>query len=219
MITSENIEKLAVALSKAQSAMTGAKKSEKNLFFKSKYSNLESVIEAISEPFAFNGLCFVQGAEFNEGRISVKTRIIHSSGQWIESDTVLPPTKNDAQGYGSAITYARRYGLQSLAGVPSVDDDGNAAVKHQAESVALDTEMLEKIRTIENSDELKALFKSLPEKVAQAYLKPFRDARSRIDYEKDVKLAKYLEEDKAKKAAKEKPTKGKPTANQPTQHP
>jgi len=219
MITSENIDKLALALCKAQNAMTGAKKSEKNLFFKSKYSNLESVIDAISEPFAFNSLCFVQGAEFNEGRISVKTRIIHSSGQWIESDTVLPPTKNDAQGYGSAITYARRYGLQSLAGVPSVDDDGNAAVEHQAESVVLDTEMLEKIRTIESGEELKAMFKSLPEKVAQAYLKPFRDARSRIEHDKDVKLAKYLEEDKAKKAAKEKPLKGKPTANQITQQP
>ena len=133
--------------------------------------------------------------------------------QWIEADTLLPPTKNDAQAYGSAITYAKRYGLQSLAGVPSLDDDGNDAVKHQAESVALDGEVLKKIHAIEDSDELKAMFKSFPQKVAQAYLKPFRDARSRIDHEKDAKLAKYLEEDKAKKAAKEKPITLKSSVN------
>jgi hypothetical protein len=131
METSESINDLAAALSKAQSQMTGAKKSANNPFFKSKYSDLAEVMEAISEPFADNDLCFVQGAEVKDNLISVKTRIIHASGQWIESDTVLPPTKNDAQGYGSAITYAKRYGLQALAGVPSVDDDGNAAVAHK----------------------------------------------------------------------------------------
>ena len=61
--------------------------------------------------------------------IVVTTRIMHSSGEWIEGDCILPPTKADAQGYGSAITYAKRYGLQAMAGVPSVDDDGNDAVK------------------------------------------------------------------------------------------
>ena len=130
MLTSEQINDLAGALSKAQATMTGAKKSAANPFFKSKYSDLAEVMQAISAPFADNDLCFVQGAEVKDNLISVKTRIIHASGQWIESDTVLPPTKNDAQGYGSAITYAKRYGLQALAGVPSVDDDGNAAVQH-----------------------------------------------------------------------------------------
>jgi len=131
MKTSDNIEKLAGALCQAQSAMTGAKKGANNPFFKSNYSDLAMVIEAINQPFSDNGLCFVQGAEMNENRVSVVTRIIHISGQWIESETQLPPTKNDAQGVGSAISYAKRYGLQALAGVPSVDDDGNQAVKQQ----------------------------------------------------------------------------------------
>ncbi len=130
MKTSESIKELANALCKAQALMTGAKKASNNPFFKSKYSDLSSVMEAISIPFAENGLCFVQGAELDENKIAVKTRIMHSSGEWIESTTQLPPTKNDAQGYGSAITYAKRYGLQALAGVPSIDDDGNEAVKH-----------------------------------------------------------------------------------------
>jgi hypothetical protein len=129
MKTSEIINEIATALSKAQGEMSGAKKAANNPFFKSKYSDLSMVVEAISQPFANNGLSFIQGAEFDENRIAVTTRIMHTSGQWVESTTYLPPTKNDAQGYGSAITYARRYGLQALAGVPSVDDDGNEAVK------------------------------------------------------------------------------------------
>ena len=130
MNTSEQINELAAALSKAQASMTGAQKDSNNPFFKSSYADLSSVMESISTPFADNGLSFVQSPGFDEGLVSVTTRIMHSSGQWIEGTTVLPPTKNDAQGYGSAITYAKRYGLQAMAGVPSVDDDGNAAVKH-----------------------------------------------------------------------------------------
>ena len=135
MKTSENINELATALSKAQSEMTGAVKSTKN-FFKSTCSDLASVCAAISKPFSDNGLSFIQSPEFSEQHIQVVTRIMHSSGQWIEGVVTLPPTKNDAQGYGSAITYGRRYGLQAMAGVPSVDDDGQDAVKHKTEKPA-----------------------------------------------------------------------------------
>jgi len=130
MKTSDSITKIAEALSKAQATMTGAKKASANPFFKSKYSDLSSVMEAISESFAANGLSFIQSPGFDGERVTVETRIMHFSGEWIEGCCVLPPTKNDAQGYGSAITYAKRYGLQAMAGVPSVDDDGNEAVKH-----------------------------------------------------------------------------------------
>ena len=132
MKTSESINKIAAALSKAQGEMAGANKAQNNPFYKSKYSDLSEVMAAIRSPFANNNLAFVQGAEFDENRIAVTTKIMHSSGQWIEATTTLPPTKNDAQGYGSAITYAKRYGLQALAGVPSIDDDANAAVTHAA---------------------------------------------------------------------------------------
>lgn len=131
MKTSESIAAIAAALSKAQADMTGAKKVNANPFFKSNYADLRHVMEAISKPFADNELSFIQSPGFDGERITVTTRIMHSSGEWIEGTTVLPPTKNDAQGYGSAITYAKRYGLQAMAGVPSVDDDGNAAVQHK----------------------------------------------------------------------------------------
>ena len=132
MKTSNEINEIAKALCAAQSEMSGAKKDSKNPFFKSSYSDLASVMQAISLPFAAHGLCFVQAAEANEQRVSVTTRIIHTSGQWLEAATELPPTKADAQGWGSAITYAKRYGLQALCGVPSVDDDGQEAVKRVA---------------------------------------------------------------------------------------
>lgn len=128
MKTSESIKNIAAALCKAQAEMKGAKMDAANPFFNSKYANLAEVIRAVSEPFANNSLSFVQSPGFVDGMISVTTRIIHVSGEWIEGETILPPTKNDAQGYGSAITYGKRYGLQAMAGVPSVDDDGNAAV-------------------------------------------------------------------------------------------
>ena len=136
MKTSESIAALADALSKAQAEMTGAKKSAKNPFFKSSYSDLASVMEAISSPFSEHGLSFVQSPGFVDGMVSVTTRIMHSSGEWIEGVCILPPTKADAQGYGSAITYAKRYGLQAMAGVPSIDDDGNDAVKHKEDAPA-----------------------------------------------------------------------------------
>lgn len=130
MRTSEQINEIATALNAAQSEMTGAKKSAANPFFKSQYADLSSVMEAISKPFAAHGLSFIQSAGMADGWISVTTRIMHTSGQWIESDPLaLPPVKNDPQAFGSAVTYAKRYSLQALCGVPSVDDDGNAATQ------------------------------------------------------------------------------------------
>jgi len=194
MITSENIEKLAVALSKAQGEMKGAKKDSKNPHWKSTYSDLLSVCNAVSQPFANNGLCFVQGAEFHEGKISIKTRIIHASGQWIESDTILPPTKNDAQGYGSAITYGRRYGLQSLAGVPSVDDDGEHAVKTKAP--VYDQTLIGQIMDAKTEGDITALFNSIKHETATAHRPLFHNRRIEIKEQakKDAKAKEELVE-------------------------
>ena len=90
----------------------------------------DSVIEAINTPFSKNGLCFVQSPEFSEKGVVVTTRIMHKSGQWIEGSILIPVLKNDAQAVGSAITYGKRYSLQGMCGVPSVDDDGNMATQN-----------------------------------------------------------------------------------------
>ena len=191
MKTSESIDKLATALNKAQASMTGAKKASNNPFFKSKYSDLSEVMAAISQPFSENGLCFVQGAEFDENKIAVSTRVIHTSGQWIESITVLPPTKNDAQGYGSAITYAKRYGLQALCGVPSVDDDGNDATKHSTNKSANVAPIkkqiantarfdVKRIASCKTQEQLKELHHSLDKTNQQTYQHLFTERKNQL---------------------------------------
>ncbi len=126
---SNELKQLAGALSKAQSEMSGAKKSAKNPFFKSNYANLEEVINCIKDPFANHGLSFLQFPVSADGFAGVETTIMHESGEWVSNEFMLKCAKNDPQGMGSAITYARRYGLQSAVGLPSEDDDSNAATK------------------------------------------------------------------------------------------
>jgi hypothetical protein len=125
---SELINELAAALSKAQGQLAGAVKDSSNPFFKSRYADLSSVVEALRQPFANNGLSYIQTTESHPDEVRVETILMHSSGQWISTGTLnVPVTKSDAQGYGSALTYARRYSL-CLLGVAPIDDDGNAAV-------------------------------------------------------------------------------------------
>ena len=132
MNKSETIGQLALALSKAQGQMKFAAKDANNPFFKSKYADLASVIEAIKIPLSANGIAFVQATDFEDSAVIVETILLHESGEWISGKLRMQPTKNDPQGVGSAVTYAKRYGLQAIAGVPSDDDDGNAATHQSA---------------------------------------------------------------------------------------
>ena len=132
MNKSESIKEIAAALNKAQAEMSGAKKSASNPFFKSKYADLGAVVEAIKVAFADNGLSYSQFPIFLDGKVGVETILMHSSGEWLSSELYLPMTKQDPQAAGSAITYARRYALQAIAGIPSDDDDGNEASKAQS---------------------------------------------------------------------------------------
>ena len=101
---------------------------------KSKYADLSSVVQAIKEPFANHGLSYVQFPVEDGGRVGIETILMHESGEWLSNSFTVQLTKQDAQGAGSAITYCRRYGLQAVAGIPSEDDDGNAASKSKSPS-------------------------------------------------------------------------------------
>ena len=114
---------------KAQGEMGGAVKDANNPFFKSKYADLSAVVQAVKDPFANNGLSYVQFPIEEGGRIGVETILMHESGEWLSNSFTVQLSKQDAQGAGSAITYCRRYALQAIAGIPSEDDDGNNAVK------------------------------------------------------------------------------------------
>ena len=128
MRTSDSIKELAAALAKAQGMMHGAKKDTSNPFFKSKYADLASHWEAARPALAANGLCIIQGTRpSDKDEVIVITRLAHESGEWTESELAVPVSKADAQGYGSALTYGRRYGFSATIGTAGEDDDGNAA--------------------------------------------------------------------------------------------
>ena len=128
MKQSESITTLCAALVAAQAEMGGAVKDSANPFFKSTYADLTSVVKAVKEPFAKHGLGYTQFPIRSESGVGVVTRLIHTSGEWLEEEYILPMVKMDPQSAGSAITYARRYALQAMAGIPTADDDAEAAM-------------------------------------------------------------------------------------------
>ena len=115
---SGTIGKLAEALSKTQGELKEAVRDSNNPFFKSKYADLTSVWEACRSQLSKNGLAVVQTmADNGSERVVIVTTLIHSSGEWIRGRLSVKPVKNDPQGIGSAITYARRYSLAAIVGV------------------------------------------------------------------------------------------------------
>lgn len=130
MDKSESIKELALALAKAQGEFEGALKDTANPFFKSKYADLASCVAAIKPHIAKHGLSYIQISHDADKQVGIETIILHQSGEWLSSGVVrVPVSKEDAQGYGSAMTYARRYSLSSAFGIAPEDDDGNAAAK------------------------------------------------------------------------------------------
>lgn len=119
---------LSAAMAKAFAKIEAATKSANNPHFKSKYADLGSVIDAIKPPLIEHGLFFTQRSHPAENGVSVETVLHHESGEELSLGTLyVPANKQDAQGFGSALTYARRYGLMTAFGVPAEDDDGSAA--------------------------------------------------------------------------------------------
>lgn len=138
---SQTLGKLSEALAKAQGEIEGAKKDTHNPFFHARYAALSSVWDACREPLSKNGLAVVQLPGQNGGGLFVDSILSHSSGEWISSRLYVKPGKrdkdgnfhelSDSQAVGSAITYARRYGLQALVGIAPMDDDAEAAMGRQ----------------------------------------------------------------------------------------
>lgn len=127
---SPTLGQLAKALAKAQGAMGGAKKDATNPHFKSKYADLAAHWEACRKALSENGLAVVQtNRPMGRDGVSIITTLIHSeSGEWMSGELFVPVTKPDAQGFGSAITYGRRYALGAMVGIAAEDDDAEGAV-------------------------------------------------------------------------------------------
>jgi hypothetical protein len=133
MKKSETISKLSAAILKAQREIKFAAKDATNPHFRNKYADLPAVIDAIKSALNDAGIAFVQtGSPSEPGTLHLTTTLLHESGEWIEDTLTMPLPKNDPQGYGSAMTYARRYALAAITGLYQDDDDGNAASGSQA---------------------------------------------------------------------------------------
>jgi hypothetical protein len=127
MQTSEQINEIAAALAKAQGVMKNAPLNKVNPHFKSKFADNASVRDTVTPPLTANGIAVVQTLDVSDLGLVVSTRLIHTSGQWIESRCPIPAAP-DMQKMGSAITYARRYSLSAICGIAAdEDDDANAA--------------------------------------------------------------------------------------------
>ena len=164
MNKSESIANLATALAMAQMNIKGAIKDSNNPFFKSKYADLSSVVEAIRPAFGQCGLSYIQRVEpSDKDEVRVETILFHASGEWLSCGVLnLPVSKADAQGYGSALTYARRYSLSAACGVTTEneDDDGNAASGKNAPQKRLETlnTHLDDIAAVTTQDALKTAY-------------------------------------------------------------
>ena len=133
MNASQSLTKLSQAMLSVQQQLQPAIKDAKNTFVGNDYATLNSVMETCKDALITHGIWLTQlptpaPVELGTGHIALETKLIHAeSGEWISSTTVIPLPKNDPQGMGSAITYARRYSLCAMLGIITEDDDGNAA--------------------------------------------------------------------------------------------
>lgn len=125
---SENINELAKALLSFQGDLKPVATNQGNTFFNHPYADLNSIWEAVRLPLHENGLSVVQTVQGQGHDWFLVTTLCHTSGQWLEGSIPLILTKSDMQGLGSAITYARRYGIAAILGISQYDDDADRAV-------------------------------------------------------------------------------------------
>lgn len=119
---------IAAAFIKAKQAFSPALKDRTNPAYKSKYADLGACLEAVDDALLANGIALYQETSLDDSGVTVETVLLHESGESLRSGKLhVPASKQDPQGYGSALTYARRYSLMAACGIAPEDDDGNAA--------------------------------------------------------------------------------------------
>jgi hypothetical protein len=126
---SETINQLSIALVKAQSEIKTVSKDRENPHFKKKYATLDNIIDETRPVLAKHGLAILQMPGGDGENVIMRTMLMHESGEWLETEPlVMRPVKNDPQGMGSCITYARRYSYSALLSISTEeDDDGNGS--------------------------------------------------------------------------------------------
>jgi hypothetical protein len=168
-VNTMEIKQIAAALVKAQREFGPALKTSSNPHFKSRYADLSACVEAVIDALNANGIALVQQTHECESGVMVETVFVHESGETYSAGKLhVPAVKHDAQGYGSALTYARRYSLMAACGIAPEDDDGNAASKRTPAPLAgygeYEAQTLPAMReaALQGSEALAAAFQALP---------------------------------------------------------
>ena len=183
MNKSDSIKELASALALAQGEIENASKGSVNPHFRSRYADLAEVLNTVRPIFAKHGLSISQMPGMDEaGNITVETMLMHKSGEWLSSVITVPVGKKDAQGVGSACTYARRYSLAAVCGIAQEDDDGNAASAPAPKQapVRLDPKIVEQINSVDSLDSLKALWEGLSADQHKLYAKVKDNVKNKL---------------------------------------
>lgn len=163
--TSESLSELSEALSKAQGELKDPTVDSKNPHFRNEFASLEAVLKEIRPVFSKHALSFVQFPITDSGDHFLVTRLMHKSGQWMESSLKLILIKQDMQGVGAAVTYARRYSISSIAGIFSEkDDDGNSISQQDQKEMQKAKEFV----LAQKNQKANELLKPQPQPIAQA---------------------------------------------------
>ena len=183
------MEKIAPALVKAQKGFAPALKSSTNPHFKSRYADLAACIEAVIDSLNANGIALIQHTHECESGVTVETIFLHESGETLSAGRLnVPASKQDAQGYGSALTYARRYSLMAACGIAPEDDDGNQASNHATKKPSMTEKAIsDHIAAINASESLESLQSAFKSAWQLAVTGGDIDAQKRFTAAKDAK--------------------------------
>ncbi len=193
------MKNIATAFVKAQRDFAPALKTSTNPHFKSKYADLAACVEAVIDALNTNGIAMIQRTHDDETGVTVETVFIHESGETIESGRLhVPAAKNEPQGYGSALTYARRYSLMAACGIAPEDDDGNSASRKPKNQTLTDSAVADFVATISGSETMDVLKNAFAEAYRAAEIA--LDDKAKAAFEKAKNERKQYFIDKEKKA-------------------
>jgi hypothetical protein len=182
------MKNIATALVKAQKAFGPALKTSTNPHFRSRYADLSACVEAVIDALNTNGIALIQQLAESDDGVIVETVFVHESGEMLNCGKLhVPASKKDPQGFGSALTYARRYSLMAACGIAPEDDDGNAAGRKPTVDESMMADMLLAIKESANSDELQ-----------KVYAKAFEACKGDAAWQAKVIAAKKARVDRAK---------------------
>ena len=182
------MKNIASAFVKAKQAFGPALKDKTNPAFRSKYADLGACIDAVDDALLANGIAFYHETSEDQTGVTVETVLIHESGESMRFGKLhVPASKNDPQGYGSALTYARRYSLMAACGIAPEDDDGNAASAPKRQQKLTENAVADFLATINDARSIDSLRKAFRAAYTAAEHVSDGAAQAKFEHAKDAR--------------------------------